>query len=159
MEPDRQSVNDDIDSEGNTNSSVNGKTCLVLHLYHSLVFVFNLDLLCVITCKSIFFLYIMLKFVLYCCLGGHHDNVMSLRETDWLTTVNNREISLVLLSTLSNVSCIRHSINANGEDVIHTLHIPCSIINHIKAELDYQIDLEFTKYVEPTVEYNYPNEY
>ena len=104
-------------------------------------------------------MYIMLKFVMYCCLGDHHDNVMSLTETDWLTAVNNREISLMLLSTPSIVSYIRHSINANGEDVIHTLHIPCSIINHIKAELDYQIDLEFTKYVEPTVEYSYPNEY
>ena len=38
MEADRQSVNDDIDSGGNRNSSVNGKTCLVLYLYHSLVF-------------------------------------------------------------------------------------------------------------------------
>ena len=104
-------------------------------------------------------MYIMLKFVMYCCLGGHQDNVMSLRETDWLTTVNNRDISLVLLSTLSIVSCIRHHINANVEDVIHTLHIPCSIISQIKAELDYQIDLEFTKYAEPTIEYNYPNEY
>ena len=104
-------------------------------------------------------MYIMLKFVMYFCLDGHQDNVMSLRETDWLTTVNNREISLVLLSTLSIVSCIRHIINTNGEDVLHTLHIPCSLINQIKAELDYQIDLEFTKYVEPTIEYNYPNEY
>ena len=104
-------------------------------------------------------MYIMLKFVMYICLGGHQDNVMSLRETDWLTTVNNRKISLVLLSTLSIMSCIRHNINANGEDVIDTLHIPCSLINQITAELDYQIDLEFTKYVEPTIEYNYPNEY
>ena len=38
MEADSQSVNDDVDSGGNTNSFVNGKTCLVLHLYHSLVF-------------------------------------------------------------------------------------------------------------------------
>ena len=96
---------------------------------------------------------------MYFCLGVHQDNVMCLRETGWLTTVNNREISLVLLSTLSIVSCIRHNIYVNGEDVIHTLHIPCSLINQIKAELDYQSDLEFTKYVEPTIEYNYPNEY
>ena len=89
---------------------------------------------------------------MYFCLGGHQDNVMSLRETDWLTTVNNREISLVLLSTLSIVSHIRHNINVNGEDVIYTLHIPCSLINQIKAELDYQIDFEFTKYVEPTTQ-------
>ena len=38
MEADRQSVNDDIDSGANINSSVNGKTCLVLDLHHSLVF-------------------------------------------------------------------------------------------------------------------------
>ena len=83
MEADRQSVNDDIDSGGNRNSSVNGKTCLVLYLYHSLVF-------CLIwTCclsshhmQEHFCMYIMLKFVMYCCLGGHQDNVMSLRETD-----------------------------------------------------------------------------
>ena len=56
------------------------------------------------------------------------------------------------------VSCIRHNINVNGEDVIHTLHIPCLLINQIKAELDYQIELEFTIYVEPTIEYNYPDE-
>ena len=93
------------------------------------------------------------------CLGGHQDNVMCLRETDWLTTVNNREISLVLLSTLSIVSCIRHNIYFNGEDVICNLHIPCALINQIIAELYYQSDLEFAKYVEPSKEYDYPNEY
>ena len=96
---------------------------------------------------------------MYCCLGGHQDNVMCLRETDWLTTVNNREISLVLLSTLSVVSCIRHNIYFNGEDVICNFHIPCALINQIIAKLYYQSDLEFAKYVEPTIEYNYPNEY
>ena len=65
---------------------------------------------------------------MYFCLGGHQDNVMCLREIDWLTTVNNREISLVLLSTLSVVSCIRHNIYFNGEDVIHNLHIPCALM-------------------------------
>ena len=84
---------------------------------------------------------------------------MCLRETDWLTTVSNRDVSLVLLSTLSIVSCIRDNVYVNGEDVIHTHHIPCSLINQIIVELDYQSDLEFTKYVEPTIEYNYPNEY
>ena len=74
---------------------------------------------------------------MYYSLGGHQDNVTCLGETDWLTTVNNREISLVLLSTLSIVSCIRCNVYVNGEDVIHTLHIPCSLINQIKAELDY----------------------
>ena len=69
---------------------------------------------------------------MYFCLGGHQDNVMSLRETDWLTTVNKREISLVLLSTLSIVSCIRHNINANGEDVIHTLHIHVHLSTKLK---------------------------
>ena len=83
---------------------------------------------------------------------------MCLRETDWLTTINNREISLVLLSTLSIVSCIRDNVDVNGEDVIQTLHIPCSL-KKIIAELDYQSYLEFTKYVELTIEYNYPNEY
>ena len=96
---------------------------------------------------------------MYFCIGGHQDYVMSLKETDWLTTVNNRKISLVLLSTLLIVSCIRHNVYVNGEDAIHTLDIPCSLINQIIAELDYQSDLEFTKYVEPTIEYNYPNEY
>ena len=96
---------------------------------------------------------------MYYCLGGHQDNVMCLRETDWLTTVNKREISLVLLSTLSIVSCIRHTIYFNGEDVIWNLYIPCLLINQIIAELDYQSDLMFAKYVEPTIEYSYPNEY
>ena len=160
MEADRQSVKDEKDSGGNRNFSVNGKTCLVLYLYHSLVF-------CLIWtyCLSVharahtFCVYFMLKFLMYFCLDGHQDNVMCLRETDWLTTVNNREISLVFLSTLLILSCIRHNIYVNGEDVICNLHIPSSFINQIIAELDYQSNLKFTKYVEPTIEYNYPNEY
>ena len=52
---------------------------------------------------------------------------MCLRETDWLTTINNREISLVLFSTLSVVSCIRDNVDVNGEDLIQTLHILCSL--------------------------------
>ena len=52
---------------------------------------------------------------------------MCLRESDWLTTINNREISLVLLSTLSIVSCIRDNVDVNREDVIQILHIPCSL--------------------------------
>ena len=89
---------------------------------------------------------------MYFCLGGHQDNVMCLRETDWLTTVNNREISLVLLSTLSIVSCIRHNIYVNGEDVICNFHILFALINQIIAELDHQSDLKCTKYVEPTID-------
>ena len=83
---------------------------------------------------------------------------MCLRETDWLTTINNREISLVLLSTLSIVSCIRDNVDVNGEYVIQILHISRSL-KKIIGELDYQSSLEFTKCVEPTIEYNYPNKY
>ena len=81
---------------------------------------------------------------------------MCLRETDCLTTINNRKISLVLLSTLSIVSCIRDNVYVNGEDVIQTLNILCSH-KKIKAELDYQSYLEFIKYVDLTIEYNYSN--
>ena len=44
------------------------------------------------------------------------------------------------------------------EDVIQTLHILCSL-KKIIAELDYQSYFEFTRYIELTIEYNYPNEY
>ena len=39
---------------------------------------------------------------------------MCLKEIDWLTTINNREISFVLLSTLSILSCIRDNVDVNG---------------------------------------------
>ena len=64
----------------------------------------------------------------------------------------------MLLSTLSIMSCIRYNVYVNGEDVIQTLHILCSL-KKIISELDYQSYLEFTKHVELTIEYNYPNEY
>ena len=44
----------------------------------------------------------------------------------------------MLLSTLSIVSCIRDNVDVNG-DVIQTLHIMCSLLKKIIAELDYQM--------------------
>ena len=98
---------------------------------------------------------------IYMCTGKHDNNIISLHDIDWKIEINNRHISLMLLTTLKIVSCLKNHCyhNDNNTHIVKLLHLPQALEKHISHEFDYQIQLEFDIFLESTINYKYPNEY
>ena len=86
---------------------------------------------------------------------------LQLGDLDLYCKVNNREVTLKLLSTIRNVGILEE--NMINEQCIDTLlnmlplpHQPCVAIHD---EYECQKDLYFTSFVQPTITYTYLNEY
>ena len=84
-----------------------------------------------------------------------------LDHLDLYYKVNNREITLKLLSTIRIVEILEKTmINVEATDTpINMLPLPQQLCLAIDDEYEYQRDLYFTPFVEPTITYTYPNEY
>ena len=98
---------------------------------------------------------------IYICAGQHDDNIIFLHEIDWKNEMNDRHMSLMLLSTLKIVSCLKkydHCDN-DSKDTVKLLCLPTSLYKHVLHEFEYQVQLQFQICIEPTINYKYPNEF
>ena len=98
---------------------------------------------------------------IYICTGEHDNNIISLHYIDWKIKMNNRHISLMLLTTLKIVSYLKNYCchNDNNTHIVKLLHLPQALKKHVSREFDYQLQLEFDIFLESTINYKYPNEY
>ena len=96
--------------------------------------------------------------MIYICTGDHNDNIIFLHEIDWKIKINNRNISLMLLATLKIVSCLRNYCyhDHDNRHIIKSLSLPQSFC---QTEFEYQLELEFSIFIESTINYKYPNEF
>ena len=81
-----------------------------------------------------------------------------LHELPRKTKINNRHITLKLLTTCEIVSILQQC-STDSTLVTFQLPLPPAICCDINEEIDYQRDLYFNSIIEPTVDYKYPNEY
>ena len=70
-------------------------------------------------------------------------------------------MSLMLLATLKN--CVMSEnysyYNHDNTHIVKLLCLPQSLHKHVLSEFEYQLQLEFYIFIEPTINYKYPNEY
>ena len=92
--------------------------------------------------------------------GEHIYQYPQLDHLDLYYKVNNREITLKLLSTIRIVEILEKTmINVEATDTpINMLPLPHQLCIAIDDEYEYQRDLYFTSFVEPMITYTYPNE-
>ena len=83
-----------------------------------------------------------------------------LDHLDLYYKVNNREVTFKLLSTIRIVGILeKNMIDVQCIDtVMNMLPLPHQLFVAIHDESEYQRDLYFTSFVEPTITYTYPNE-
>ena len=72
--------------------------------------------------------------------------------------LNNRPFTLKLL-TILKIVMILDKYTSNSTSPVNNLPLPYPILLNIEHELDYQRDVYFNKIIEPTITYNYPNEF
>ena len=92
--------------------------------------------------------------------GEHIYQYPQLDHLDLYYKVNNREITLKLLSTIRIVEILEKTmINVEATDTpINMLPHTHQLCIAIDDEYEYQRDLYFTSFVEPMITYTYPNE-
>ena len=98
---------------------------------------------------------------IYICTGEYDDNIIFLHEIDWKIKMNNRHMSLMLLTTLKIVSCLKNYYyhNHDNTDIVKLLYLTTSLYKHVLTEFEYQLQLEFDICIEQTINYKYPNEF
>ena len=72
--------------------------------------------------------------------------------------INERDCTLQLLSSIQVVNTLE-SCHYLFDDVERNLNLPRLLVEIIKAEEKYQVELYFSKILEPSIDYTYPNEY
>ena len=72
--------------------------------------------------------------------------------------LNNRSSTLQLLSTIKIVKTLGNC-HCLLDEIQGKLKLPKLIFQIIKEEEEYQIELYFSKVLEPYIDYTYPNEY
>ena len=79
---------------------------------------------------------------------------------DFCSKLNNRNLTLKLLSTLKIVSILEKNIECTSiRDAIDSLQVPNLIAFDIANEHNYLIDLYFNIVIEPSITYTSPNQY
>ena len=98
---------------------------------------------------------------IYICTGDHDDNIICLHEIDCKIEINNRNLSLMLLATLKIVSCLRNYCyhDHDNRHIIKSLSLPQSLCQNVLTEFEYQLQVEFTIFIESTINYKYTNEF
>ena len=99
--------------------------------------------------------------MIYICTGDHDDNIISLHEIDWKIKTHNRNISLMLLATLKIVSCLRNYCyhDHDNRHIIKSLSLPQSLCTNVLTEFEYQLELEFSLFIESAINYKHPNKF
>ena len=88
------------------------------------------------------------------------DEYILQKELNFCSKLNNRNLTLKLLSTLKIVSILDKNIEFNSvKNATDSLNLPNLIALDIAKEHDYQIDLYFNIVTKPSITYTYPNEY
>ena len=72
--------------------------------------------------------------------------------------INEHDCTLQLLSSIQVVNTLE-SCCYLFDDVERNLNLPRLLVEIIKAEEKYQVELYFSKILEPSIDYTYPNEY
>ena len=72
--------------------------------------------------------------------------------------INHCYLSLQLFATIEIVKTLENS-TQNFLEIYYKLPLPKVICEKIKKEFEYQMDMYFTKIIEPDIDYTYPNEY
>ena len=85
---------------------------------------------------------------IYICTGEHDNNIISLHDIDWKIKMNNRHISLMLLSTLKIVSCLKNYCchNDNNTHIVKlTTSTPSMSKNmfHMSLTINYNWSLTY----------------
>ena len=98
---------------------------------------------------------------IYICTGEHDDNIIFLHEIDWKIKMNNRHMSLRLLATLKNVSCLKNYCYHNHDNthIVKLLCLTALLHKHVLTEFEYQIQLQFDIFIQSTINYKCPNAY
>ena len=93
-------------------------------------------------------------------VDNERDEYILPEQLDFCVKLNNRHLTLKLLSTMKILSILEKNIKCiSVRDAIDTLEVPHLIASHIANEHDYQIDLYFETVIEPNIAYTYPNQY
>ena len=93
-------------------------------------------------------------------LDHERDEYIFQKELDFCSKLNNRNLTLKLLSNLNIVSILEKNIECNSiRDAIDSFNVPNLISLDIANKHHYQIDLYFNILIEPSITYTYPNEY
>ena len=93
-------------------------------------------------------------------VDNERDTYILPEQLDFCVKLNNRHLTLKLLSTMKILSILEKNIKwISVRDAIDTLEITHLIALDIANEHDYQIDLYFDIVIEPNIEYIYPNQY
>ena len=88
------------------------------------------------------------------------DKYILPQQLDFCFKLNNRHLTLKLLSTMKILSILEKNIKCISiRDAIDTLEVPNLIALDIANEHDYQIDLYSTIIIEPNITYTYINQY
>ena len=96
---------------------------------------------------------------IYICTGEHDDNIF-LHEIDWKIQMNDGHMSLMLLTTLKIVSCLKKYDHCDDDSKdIKLLCLPTSLYKNVLDEFEYQVQLPFHICIEPTINYKYSNEF
>ena len=72
--------------------------------------------------------------------------------------INHHYLSLELPTTIEIIKILEHS-TQNFLQIYYKLPLPKVMCEKIKKEFEYQMDMYFTKIIEPDIDYTYPNEY
>ena len=93
-------------------------------------------------------------------LDHERDEYILPQELAFCFKLNNRHLTLKLLSTMKILSILEENIECiSVRDAIDTLKVPNLIALDIANEHDCQIDLYSNIVIEPNITYTYPNQY
>ena len=93
-------------------------------------------------------------------LDNERDEYILPQELDFCFKLNNRHLTLKLLSTMKILSILEKNIECiSVRDAVDTLEVPNLIVLDIANEHDYQIDLYFNIVIEPNITHTYPNQH
>ena len=93
-------------------------------------------------------------------IDHERDEYILQKVLDFCSKLNNKNLTLKLLSTLKMVSILEKNIECISiRDAIYSLQVPNLIALDIANEHDYQMDLYFNIVIEPSITYTYPNQY
>ena len=93
-------------------------------------------------------------------LDNEREEYILPQELDFCFKLNNRHLTLKLLSTMGILSILENNIECiSVRDAIDTLTVPNLIALDIANEHYYQIDLYFNIVIEQNITYKYPNQY
>ena len=88
----------------------------------------------------------------------HADGLIRHDDLPLHFKINHCYLSLQLFATIEIVKILENS-TQNFLEIYYKLPLPKVMCEKIKKEFEYQMDVYFTKIIEPDIDYTYPNEY